>query len=138
MDTYDKSSKSIDWLELKWEELNKKRLRKYTNNNREVAIALNQGSSLHYGDILYEDDDSIIAIRTELEQVLVIKPSNMKEMGKIAFEIGNRHTPCIIQDYEILIRYDHTFEKVLREVGIGYETTKRRFTKPFKYHGHQH
>lgn len=59
-------------------------------------------------------------------------------MGKAAFEIGNRHTPCIIEGDEILVRYDHTLDELLDDVGVAYEQAERRFKEAFKYKGHQH
>lgn len=132
------TSKTIDWLELEWEELNKKILRKRTASGMEIAISLENSGTLRYGDILFEDEDTLIAIRTKLEKVFVIKPRTMQEMGRAAFEIGNRHTPCIIDDNEILVRFDHTLTKLLNEIGVAYDEEERRFKEPFKYKGHQH
>lgn len=138
LDDFKLSNKTIDWLELEWEELNKRILRKQTENGRDVSISLESSGHLHYGDVVYEDENTLIAIRTKLEKVYVITPKTMKEMGKMAFEIGNRHTPCIIEDNEILVRYDHTLEKLMDEVGVSYEQSDRRFKESFKYRGHQH
>ncbi|WP_432362078.1 urease accessory protein UreE [Sporosarcina sp. UB5] len=132
------SDKNIDWLEVEWEDLNKRIMRKETENGTEVAISLESGNTLRYGDVLYEDENTLIAIRTKLEKVYVIKPKTMQEMGKMAFEIGNRHTMCIIEEDEILVRYDETLEKLIDEVGVSYEQSERRFKEPFKYRGHQH
>lgn len=138
LDDYKSLDKTIDWLELEWEELNKRILRKQTENGTDVSISLESSGHLHYGDVLYEDENTLIAIRTKLEKVYVITPKTMKEMGKMAFEIGNRHTPCIIEENEILVRYDHTLEKLMDEVGVSYEQSERRFKESFKYRGHQH
>lgn len=138
IDDFKSSNKNIDWLELEWEDLNKRILRRETENGTDVAISLESNNSLSYGDVLYEDEDTLIAIRTKLEQVYVIKPKTMQEMGKMAFEIGNRHTMCIIENDEILVRYDQTLEKLIDEVGVSYEQSERRFKEPFKYRGHQH
>lgn len=138
LNDFTSSSKNIDWLELEWEELNKKVMRKQTENGTDIAISLENNGHLHYGDVLYEDEETLIAIRTKLEKVYVITPKSMQEMGRMAFEIGNRHTPCIIEDNEILLRYDHTLEKLMDEVGVVYEQSERRFKEPFKYKGHQH
>ena len=132
------SGKDIDWLELEWEELNKRILRKPTISGIDVAIKLEEGEALHYGDVLYEDADTLIAIRTKQEQAFIIKPKTMREMGEIAFKIGNRHTPCIIEDDEIVVRYDHTLKELLDEAGVAHEQSERRFKKPLKYKGHQH
>lgn len=138
IDDFDTTNKEIDWLELEWEELNKRILRKTTEGGREVAISLEESGTLRYGDVLFEDGNTLVAIRTKLEKVYVVKPTTMQEMGKAAFEIGNRHTPCIIEDDEILVRYDHTLDELLDDVGVAYEQSERRFKEAFKYKGHQH
>lgn len=138
LEDYESSTKQIDWLELEWEELNKRILRKKTESGTDVALSLESSGTLEYGDVLFEDEDTLIAVRTKLEKAYVIKPKTMKEMGEIAFEIGNRHTPCIISNEEILVRYDKTIERLMDEVGVAYDVEERRFKESFKYIGHQH
>ncbi|MGE7093602.1 urease accessory protein UreE [Lysinibacillus sp. NPDC048646] len=131
-------SKLTEWIELDWEELSKRILRTVTDQGTDVALRLSGEEPLKYGDLLFEDGDRRIAIRTKLEPVIVIYPENMVEMGKAAFELGNRHTPCLIENDEIIVRADHTINLLLDEVGVNYETTERRFKQPFKYRGHAH
>ncbi|QDQ03072.1 urease accessory protein UreE [Lysinibacillus fusiformis] len=131
-------SKLTEWIELDWEELSKRILRTVTDKGTDVAIRLSGEEPLKYGDLLFEDGDRRIAIRTKLEPVIVIYPENMVEMGRAAFELGNRHTPCLIENDEIIVRADHTINPLLDEVGVNYETTERRFKQPFKYRGHAH
>ena len=157
------AGKKTEWIELDWEELSKRILRKETDQGTDVAISLEQQDddhddshdhdhdehddhdhhhhehqTLQYGDILFEDDERRIAVRTKMEPVIVISPKNMTEMGKTAFELGNRHTPALIEENEVIVRADHTLNKLLDEVGVAYETTERRFKQPFKYRGHSH
>lgn len=130
--------KKTEWIELDWEELSKRILRTETDQGTDVALRLDQEEPLQYGDVLFEDEDRRIAIRTKMESVIVITPKDMTEMGKAAFELGNRHTPSLIDNNEIIVRADHTLNKLLDEVGVAYETTERRFKQPFKYRGHSH
>lgn len=150
------AGKQTEWIELDWEELSKRILRKETDQGTDVALSLEQQEHhedhehhdhddhhhehqpLQYGDILFEDDSRRIAVRTKMEPVIVISPKNMTEMGKTAFELGNRHTPALIEENEVIVRVDHTLNKLLDEVGVAYETTERRFKQPFKYRGHSH
>ncbi|HEX5564343.1 MAG TPA: urease accessory protein UreE, partial [Sporosarcina sp.] len=101
-------------------------------------LRIDQEEPLKYGDLLFEDDNRAIVIRTKMEPVIVIRPKDMVEMGKAAFELGNRHTPALIEKDEIVVRADHTLAPLLDEVGVDYETTERRFKQPFKYRGHSH
>lgn len=137
-DSEEVAGKQVEWVELDWEELSKRILRIKTTAGTDVAIRLNQEEPLQYGDILFEDDERCIAVRTKVESVIVIRPKDMVEMGKAAFELGNRHTPSLIDANEIIVRADHTIEPLLDEVGVAYETTERRFKQPFKYRGHSH
>lgn len=132
------SDKKTEWIELDWEELSKRILRTETDQGTDIALSLDQEDPLQYGDLLFEDDNRRIAVRTKMEPVIVISPKDMTEMGKAAFELGNRHTPSLIDENEIIVRADHTLNKLLDEVGVSYETTERRFKQPFKYRGHSH
>lgn len=136
--TEEVEDKKTEWIELDWEELSKRILRTETDQGTDVALRLDQEEPLQYGDVLFEDEDRRIAIRTKMESVIVITPKDMTEMGKAAFELGNRHTPSLIDNNEIIVRADHTLNKLLDEVGVAYETTERRFKQPFKYRGHSH
>ena len=134
----DVSDKKTEWIELGWEELSKRILRTATDHGTDIALSLDQEEPLQYGDVLFEDETRRIAVRTKMEAVIVIRPKDMTEMGKAAFELGNRHTPCLIDEDEIIVRADHTLDKLLDEVGVSYETTERRFKHRFKYRGHSH
>ena len=136
--TEEAEDKLTEWIELDWEALSKRILRAETDKGTDVAMRLEQDEPLQYGDVLFEDGDRRIAVRTKKESVIVITPKNMTEMGKAAFELGNRHTPSLIDNNEIIVRADHTLNKLLDEVGVAYETTERRFKQPFKYRGHSH
>lgn len=132
------AGKQLEWVELEWEELSKRILRTETTAGTDIALRIDQEEPLQYGDVLYEDEERCIAIRTKMEPVIVIRPKDMVQMGKTAFELGNRHTPALICENEIVVRADHTLAPLLDEVGVDYETTERRFTQPFKYRGHAH
>jgi len=134
----DVSDKNTEWIELDWEELSKRILRIETDQGTDVALRLDQEEPLQYGDVLFEDEARRIVVRTKMEPVIVIRPKDMTEMGKAAFELGNRHTPSLIDENEIIVRADHTLNKLLDEVGVSYQTTERRFKQPFKYRGHSH
>jgi urease accessory protein len=127
-----------DYIDLEWQQLNKKRLRTRTVQGREVAIILKDDVNLSSGDILFSSDDLEVVVRARKEPALVIYPETPLEMGKACYQLGNRHLPCLITEEEIIVRYDNTLVPVLEEVGVRYEKTERRFTRPFKYAGHHH
>lgn len=131
-------AEKLEWIELDWEELSKRILRKRTDKGREIAISLEDDAHLHFGDIVYQDDTAVIAVRTKLEPAYVITPKSLKEMGKVSWELGNRHTPCLVEENEIVVRFDETLEAIFEKVQVAFEKTERRFETPFKYKGHHH
>lgn len=138
LDDSSEETKHIDYVELEWEELGKRILRKKSNSGDDVAIALDEEIYLHPGDILFENENKIIVINTVLEDAIIIYPTSMEEMGRAAFELGNRHTPCLINDQEITVRYDSTIPSLLKDINVKFANEKRRFNQPFKYKGHTH
>ncbi|MFB4166060.1 urease accessory UreF family protein [Alteribacillus sp. JSM 102045] len=121
------SKKRQDLIELDWEELNKRILRKKTSDGRDVAISLEKGVQLQPGDILFEDAETQIIVNTVLEDVFVLQPTSIEEMGKAAFELGNRHTPCLIENGEIVVRYDATLPALFKETGVSLPKKKDAF-----------
>ena len=94
MDSYPQGSKTIDWLELEWYESNKRIQRKRTRAGKEVGLKfLNENPQLTQGDILAEDEYSLIVVEILICDALVIKASSMYEMASVCYEIGNKHLP---------------------------------------------
>ena len=66
------------------------------------------------------------------------------DLTRIAWHIGNRHTPCQIAEGRLLIREDHVMADMLMRLGANV----RRVTEPFtpeggayghgRTHGHAH
>ncbi|WP_370205204.1 urease accessory protein UreE [Pararhodobacter marinus] len=69
------------------------------------------------------EDGRIIRILPAGEAVLRVTG----DLPRLAWHIGNRHTPCEIHDDHLLIREDHVLEKMLH--GLGARTL--RVTQPF-------
>ena len=53
------------------------------------------------------------------------------DLPRLAWHIGNRHTPCQIEAARLLIREDHVIEAMLRQLGAGIA----RVTEPFQPEG---
>ncbi|GAB4258771.1 MAG: urease accessory protein UreE [Pararhodobacter sp.] len=70
------------------------------------------------------DDGRKIAIRPAEEAVLVITG----DLPRLAWHIGNRHTPCEIGTETLVIREDHVLEAMLKGLGAGISRAQRPFT----------
>ena len=62
-----------------------------------VEIGIRTDKPLNDGDILYEDEKSIIAVELAECELIKITVSNIVEMGRLCFEIGNRHLSLAIK-----------------------------------------
>ena len=112
-------SVEVDTVELDWFEAEKKRIRKTTAGGRDIGIAIDDN---------LKDGDIKINVHT------------MQEMGRLCFEIGNRHLSLKISDDNVLIPHDEPTEKHLKNLGFECENIIGRFDDFIvcKAHGHSH
>jgi urease accessory protein len=127
------NKKNVDWLYLEWHETRKRILRKQTKNGNDVSIKfLNENPDLTEGDILFEDDKTIIAVSVLPCECIVIKPANMFEMASACYEIGNKHLPLFYEDDLLLVPFENPLYKLF--LAQGYDTKKdnRKLLTPLK------
>ena len=102
------------------------RLRSYTEqiakskfqNVLTFLVELPETVSLSSTDGFLLDDGRIIAIKAKPESLLKIKHSNLP---RIAWHVGNRHTPCQVGHDHLLIQEDHVMEGLLHLLGADIE-----------------
>lgn len=109
-----------------------------TDHGREVGIRLKNPRDLAAGDVLYMDDQNMIMIDVFSDDLLVIRPRNMYEMGTIAHQLGNRHLPAQFEGEEMLVQYDYLVEELLNELSLSYVREERQVKEPFRHIGHSH
>ena len=115
-------------------------MRVNSDHNHEYGIALSENIELKDGDILYHDDKNIIIVKIKGDDVLVIKPNSMTEMGVIAHSLGNRHLQAQFEDGKMIIQYDALVENELKKDGIKYSRENLKLKKAFRHveFGHTH
>lgn len=109
-----------------------------TDHGNEVGIRLNKPKALADGDILYMDEKKAIVIKVKADDLLVIRPVSMKQMGEIAHQLGNRHMPAQFEGSEMLIQYDYLVEDLLCQLSIPYVREERKMKQAFRPIGHHH
>lgn len=130
--------KHVERVYLRSDDLLKRIQRVKTDHGNEIGIRLKEEKKLEDGDILYEDENNMIIISVLPEDVLVICPATLKEMGEIAHQIGNRHLPAQFEGNEMIVQYDHLVEQLANELNIPCKREKRKIKQPFRYVGHHH
>ncbi|WP_025950870.1 urease accessory protein UreE [Geobacillus thermocatenulatus] len=120
------------------DDLVKRIQRVVTDHGREIGIRLKEAKELVDGDVLWMDDNNAIVVSVLPDDLLVIQPVSMKQMGEIAHQLGNRHLPAQFEEGELLVQYDYLVEELLQQLGIPYKREKRKVKQAFRHIGHRH
>ena len=76
-------------------------------------VDLAETVSLAPGEAFQLDDGRIIEIRAGAEPVVIVRGP----LARLAWHIGNRHTPCQIGPDHLIIRRDPVLESMLDQMG---------------------
>ncbi|MEH7383706.1 urease accessory protein UreE [Bacillus sp. JJ1533] len=128
----------IEKVYLESDHLMKRIQRVTTDHGKEIGIRLKEPRDFVAGDVLYMDEKNLIIIDVLSDELIVIKPRSLKEMGTIAHQLGNRHLPAQFEEDEMLVQYDYLVEELLQELQIPYQREKRKVKKAFRHIGHSH
>ena len=129
---------AADSITLDHEQRHRRRAALVSDGGLEFLLDLPQAAHLHDGTRLLLDDGRRIEVRAAAEPVLDVRGT---DLVRIAWHLGNRHTPAQILPDRLRIRDDHVLAEMLR--GLGAEVTA--LTAPFEpesgayahgHHGH--
>ena len=139
-DIKDLNNLHIEKIYISSEDSLKRIMRVNSDHNHEYGIALSENIELKDGDILYHDDKNIIIVKIKGDDVLVIKPNSMTDMGIIAHALGNRHLQAQFEDGKMIIQYDALVEGELKRDNINYSRENLKLKKAFRHveFGHTH
>jgi urease accessory protein len=132
------AGRHIERVYLSSDELVKRIQRVTTDHGKEVGIRLKEPKDLIDGDILYMDDRNMIVISVTSDDLLVIHPTSLKQMGEIAHQLGNRHLPAQFEDQVMLVQFDYLVEELLKQLEIPYSREDRKVKRAFRHIGHSH
>lgn len=111
--------------------LRRKRLQ--TDAGEPFVIDLEQTTSLDPGDALELDDGRLIEVVAAPEPLLQVTGP---DLARLAWHIGNRHTPCRIEANRLLIRDDPVIGHMLEHLGARLEKVTEPFTPEGGAYGH--
>jgi len=141
IETHIHAGDAADTVTLDYEARFLRRKRLVSDTGEPFFVELAETRSLSQGEGFRLDDGRIIAVMAAAEPLLAVRHYNL---ARIAWHVGNRHTPCQIADDHILIREDKVLQAMLE--GLGASVTQ--VTAPFtpeggayghgRTHGHEH
>ncbi len=118
-------SKAIVAIPFEWFELDKRRILKTANDGTEIGIQVD--APLNNGDIL-SDEEKIYAVQVKPTKLVCISTSTMEEMGRLGFELGNRHLSLQIKENLVKVPYDEPTYTYLKHLGFHVEIVEDLFT----------
>jgi urease accessory protein len=124
--------KPVDHVVLGYDERFLRRKRLMTAADRGVMIDLPETVSTEAGDCFELMDGRLIEIVAAAEPVLIVQG----DLPRLAWHIGNRHTPCQIEDDRLVIRDDHVLKAMLVQLGATVTHAMEPFTPEGGAYGH--
>lgn len=92
------------------------------------VVDLAETVSLDHGDALVLEDGRLVEVAAAPEPLVAVTGDNL---ARLAWHVGNRHTPCQIGPDRLVIRHDHVLEAML--AGLG--ASLAHFDGPFRPEG---
>ncbi|MDQ0415070.1 urease accessory protein UreE [Mesobacillus stamsii] len=138
LSTMEKRTPHVERVYLESDLLVKRILPVSTDHGREIGIRLKDHKDLVDGDILHMDEKNMNVISVKEEDVLVIMPTSIGQMGDIAHQLGNRHLPAQFKGNEMLVQYDYLVEELLKQVKVPFKRENRKVGHAFRPIGHSH
>lgn len=138
VETVDINGRHIERVYMASDDLVKRIQRVKTDHGNEVGIRLKEPKDIVDGDILYMDERNVILVSVSADDLLVIRPASIKQMGEIAHQLGNRHLPAQFEENIMLVQYDYLVEELLQQLNIPYIREERKVKQAFRHIGHQH
>jgi urease accessory protein len=111
------AAEAIDSVVLNADERHRRRVMLTGEGGTTFLLDLPQVTALRDGDGLLLDDGSIVAVVGKPEPLVEIAAENPRELARLAWHLGNRHTDIQVVDDKLRIRRDHVLEDMLRGLG---------------------
>ncbi|MCF3973118.1 urease accessory protein UreE [Paracoccus salsus] len=108
------------------------RRKRLTCARGDFLVDLPEVTSLEDGDVFALSDGRQIVVRAAPEPVLVVRG----HLARLAWHIGNRHTPCRIEADRLIIRQDHVLEAMLKKLGAQIAHAEMPFRPEGGAYGH--
>jgi urease accessory protein len=122
--------KPLDTITLDRQSRHRRRMVLRTDGGRELLLDLPEATYLADGDGL-AIEGGVILVKAAPEPLMEIHAHDALELARIAWHLGNRHTPAEITPHAIYIQPDH----VLAEMVSGLGGHIHDVTRPFEPEG---
>jgi urease accessory protein len=108
---------AVDFIVLDAQDRHRRRVVFVGGRGATYLLDLPRPALLRDGDGLLLEDGSIVRVTGKPEPLVEIAAASSRELARIAWHIGNRHTDVQLVGDKLRIRRDHVLEDMLRGLG---------------------
>ena len=121
------SGVATDTVFLVYDDRHRRRFAMRGEGGLEFLLDLPEATHLGDGDGLVLEDGRMVAVKAKPEPLLVVEARDALHLARIAWHLGNRHTPAQIGNGRIHIRPDHVLAEMLAGLGATVSAVEAPF-----------
>ena len=114
-------------ITLKREDRYRRRVSLTTDCGEQFLLDLPVPTYMAHGDGLLLSNGRVVLVRAAEEPLLELRAATSEALAKLAWHIGNRHTPAEITDAALYIQPDHVLADMVRGLGGRVTEVMRAF-----------
>ena len=133
-----KMDRVVDQVTLDHEGRHKRRIVLNGEKGTTFLLDLEKATVLNDGDALKLEDGGLVLVKAAAESLLEIKADNPLRLLKMAWHIGNRHTPAEITADALYIQDDHVLAEMVRGQGCQIAHVSRPYQPEAGAYAHDH
>ena len=136
-----KAERVVDTVTLAHDDRHRRRVTLTADGGLSFLLDLEKATVLDDGDALKLEDGRLVVVRAAPEKLLEIRAESPVRLLKVAWHIGNRHTPAEITADAIYIADDHVLAEMVRGLGCAVARVERPFRPErgaYDHGGHDH
>ena len=112
-----KADRVVDTVTLDHEGRSRRRFALRGDNGLDFLLDLDKATVLAEGDAVKLEDGRLVQVKAAAQRLLEIRAENPLRLMRLAWHIGNRHTPAEIGADAIYIEEDHVLAEMVRGQG---------------------
>jgi len=118
---------TIDTVTLDREARYRRRIAMESDRGHKFLLDLAEATYLEHGDALELSNGALVKVQAAPEDLLEIHARDALALARIAWHIGNRHTPAEISEHAIYIKPDHVLAEMVEGLGAHIHQVSRPF-----------
>jgi urease accessory protein len=132
------ASRAVDCVVLDADERHRRRIVLTGENGTKFLLDLDHAVTLKEGDGLVLEDGSIVTVAGRSEPLIEIEAKSPLDLLRLAWHLGNRHTPVEIAGGRLRIRRDHVLESMIAGLGGKLTAIEAPFEPEAGAHANDH